>query len=838
QKRGFNIWDVTLKLHQRTKSPLIKWRLSYTVLCFYHHWRIPIRNSYDKILDLIKACVLNGDQIFTSYSVALYLRSKMNAGENLEEILANSDDHIAISKNLKGGFDFFECFYQMAKALNGQTYQDSWDDDSFNGTETQRRLEKEGNRTKLGFFHSAKCNYLYLNEDYIKALKESEVVLSYADNFLGDQQEVSLAFYRSLSIAACYESLSNDDKTKYLKAFKGHLKDLKLWAEGCPENYSQHYHLMRAEFFSLQDKFEDALKAYEKAIQLAAENRFTHIEAIAYERAAEFCSNTGLEKQSRFYIERAWFAYHNWGAHAKCKKLEKRFPQFLYDKTKQKGLTKTGESTTSTSSTSELDLASVLKASQSISSQVKYEDLLNNLMHITIENAGAERGCLVLERDNQLCIEAIGVSGSDIIEIYPSIPLSDMKIVPESILNYCWRTEESVVLDDARTDERFNSDPYFGENQTLSVMCLPITALGQSIGLLYLENSLIEGVFNKNRIKLLQMLSGQIGISIENANLYSNLEEKVKERTREIEKAYENLEVAHENLKSAQEQLVQQEKLASLGQLTAGIAHEIKNPLNFVNNFSELSVELVDEAREEVRRETANVKRKADEGEEQSFILEILDDIEANLRKINEHGTRADSIVKSMLQHSRGGSGSMEPTNLNSLIKEFVNLSFHGMKAKDDAINVDIELDLDDSIGEIDLIAEDFSRVILNLCNNAFDAMRDKLSALSSQQSEKSPFEGGMGDDSLNEYEPKLTIRTQRNDQNITIEIQDNGPGIPDELKEKVFQPFFTTKKGTAGTGLGLSITNDIVKAHGGRLEVDSTRGEGVVFTIHLQKPA
>lgn len=812
QKRGFNIWDITLKLHQRTKSPLIKWRLSYTVLCFYHHWRHPIRDTYDKMLDLIKACVLNGDQIFTSYSVALYLRARINAGENLNEILESSDDHIALTKNSKGGFDFFECFYQMAKALNGQTSQDSWDDDSFNGSETQKRLEKEGNRTKLGFFHSAKCNYLYLNENYREALKESEVVLKYVDNFVGDEQEFSYAFYTSLSISACYKSLNEGDKRKYLKVFKSHLKDMKMWAEGCPENFSQHYHLMKAELFSIQNKFEQALQSYEKAIQLAGENSFRHIEGIANERAATFCMDAGLENQSRFYVEAAWNAYQRWGAPTKCKKLEKMYPDFLRDKAVQENPGKSEESTTSTSSTSELDLASVLKASQSISSQVKYDDLLNNLMHITIENAGAERGCLVLDRGHQLCIEAIGISGSDIIEIYPSIPISEMKIMPESILNYCWRTEESVVLDNAQTEEQFGSDPYFRENEVLSVMCLPITAVGKSIGLLYLENSLIKGVFNKNRIELLQMLSGQIGISIENAELYSDMEMRVEQRTEELKKKNKQIEEQNdtlketlEKLKATQNQLIHSEKMASLGELTAGIAHEIKNPLNFVTNFSELSRELLEEMKEELEQ------GNPDEA------MQITEEILSSLTKINEHGKRADSIVKSMLQHSRKGSGKMAKNDLNAIIKEYVNLAFHGMRAGSEPINVDIDLDLDDSIGEIKLIAEDFSRVILNLCNNAFDAMREKLSGNHDQN-----------------YRPKLSIKTFQKNSNIFIEIQDNGLGIPDDIKDKILQPFFTTKKGTAGTGLGLSITNDIIKAHGGVLEIETQQNEFTRFTIQL----
>ncbi|NBB75802.1 MAG: histidine kinase, partial [Bacteroidetes bacterium] len=213
---------------------------------------------------------------------------------------------------------------------------------------------------------------------------------------------------------------------------------------------------------------------------------------------------------------------------------------------------------------------------------------------------------------------------------------------------------------------------------------------------------------------------------------------------------------------------------------------------------------------------------------------------EANLKTIHKHGTRADSIVKSMLQHSRGGDGKMEPTLLNPLVKEYVNLAFHGMRAGNDPINVDIDLQLDENVGELSLIAEDFSRVILNLTNNAFDAMREK-SEKAKVKGEKSPFEGGtkaiaeVGDVSSSGYNPKLTVRTHRNTEKITLEIEDNGPGIPDEIKNNILQPFFTTKKGTTGTGLGLSITNDIVKAHGGTMNIDSQPGQ-TIFTIKFNR--
>jgi len=292
-------------------------------------------------------------------------------------------------------------------------------------------------------------------------------------------------------------------------------------------------------------------------------------------------------------------------------------------------------------------------------------------------------------------------------------------------------------------------------------------------------------------------------------------------QAKEIEKAYNNLEVAHESLKAAQAQLVQQEKLASLGQLTAGIAHEIKNPLNFVNNFSGVSLEMIDEALEELQQ--------IGENEHAAETAAILVDIKSNLAKIHKHGSRADSIVKSMLEHSRGGSGKMEPTDLNGLVKEFTNLSFHGMRASKNQINVDIELDLDQSIGNVPLIAEDFSRVIVNLCNNAFDAMQGAGHKLERSDNPDPSGAKGAGD-----YKPKLTVRTRSENGSVFIEIEDNGPGISDEIKDKILQPFFTTKKGTQGTGLGLSITNDIVKAHGGQLDIKTEEGNGSTFVISL----
>jgi len=251
-------------------------------------------------------------------------------------------------------------------------------------------------------------------------------------------------------------------------------------------------------------------------------------------------------------------------------------------------------------------------------------------------------------------------------------------------------------------------------------------------------------------------------------------------------------------LQSTQTQLIQAEKMASLGELTAGIAHEIQNPLNFVNNFSEVSSELIDEMNEEL--EEGNLED----------VKEISADLKQNLEKINHHGNRAGDIVKGMLQHSRTGSGKNEPTDINALCDEYLRLAYHGLRAKDKSFNATMLTEFDESIEKVNIIPQDIGRVILNLITNAFYIVNEKS---------KESTEG---------YEPTVSVSTKKEDGKILLSVKDNGNGIPDDIKEKIFQPFFTTKPTGQGTGLGLSLSYDIVKAHGGDLSVETNHIEGL----------
>jgi len=332
----------------------------------------------------------------------------------------------------------------------------------------------------------------------------------------------------------------------------------------------------------------------------------------------------------------------------------------------------------------------------------------------------------------------------------------------------------------------------------------------------------------RNKIKVLALLSGLFIVLLIAFMLWRNNQHKQKayallhkqKQETDIQKA--KAEKTLEVLRATQSQLIQSEKMASLGELTAGIAHEIQNPLNFVNNFSEVNTELIDEMQQEMD------KGNLDEAKA------ISNDIKDNEQKINHHGKRADAIVKGMLQHSRSSSGIKEPTNINALADEYLRLAYHGLRAKDKSFNATMKTDFDETIGKINVIPQDIGRVILNLITNAFYAVDEKAKSIDPLTPKGGIEERGK------DYKPTVTISTTSfipplgGTRGVRVKVKDNGPGIPAHIVDKIFQPFFTTKPAGQGTGLGLSLAYDIVKAHGGELRVETKEGEGTEFIIEL----
>jgi len=342
------------------------------------------------------------------------------------------------------------------------------------------------------------------------------------------------------------------------------------------------------------------------------------------------------------------------------------------------------------------------------------------------------------------------------------------------------------------------SSGFFNANESYFKNAIGLTYIWL-VAILYSQNRQNKAA-EKERIRRMQEDELNRAIAIRKVEL----EALVTERTAELTKQKEELELTLEELRATQSQLIQSEKMASLGELTAGIAHEIQNPLNFVNNFSEINTELITEMEEEIDKGNLEEAKK------------IARDILENQQKINQHGKRADSIVKGMLQHSRSSSGVKELTDINKLADEFLRLAYHGLRAKDKSFNASLKTDFDSRLGKISIVSEEIGRVILNLLNNAFYSVSER---------KKLKMEG---------YEPFVTIVTRLVDDHVEIQVSDNGNGIPQKVMDKIFQPFFTTKPAGQGTGLGLSLSYDIIKAHGGELRVETKEGEGTEFTIVL----
>lgn len=825
---------LAMKLSDKFNNQAQKCKVSLIFGYWLNSWVNPIKDNDEIYLEGYKAGLNSGELLYAGYNLIYVLLNKFSRGVNLEKILEEANHFLLFSQNTKNRLciELILGFHLNIFNLSGKTQgKIDFRNDQISETQYLNSGEPQLNSASLCYYHIFKSQVLYLYGEFALALdcalKGQNLLASIRGQYLVSEHN----FYFSLILAALYPMASEAEQKQYWEKLEANQNQLKIWVGNCSANFLHKYLLVAAEMHRISGNDIKAIDSYEQAIESAKENDFIQDEALSNELMAKFWLNKGKEKIAKVYIKEAHYCYQLWGAKRKVEDLEEKYPQFIF------GLasTEAGQTNVSTHSSTTgtnmgvLDLMTVIKASQALAGEIALDKLLAKLMEIVIENAGAQKGFLVLDKEGNWVIEAEGAVDSDEVTILQSIPVNPVDIdyqiplLSSAIINYVARSRESVVLNDAVHQGQFTRDSYIVTTQPKSILCTPLLHQGKLSGILYLENNLTTEAFTTDHVEVLKILSAQAAISIENSRLYEQLEnysqtleQKVEARTQELQEKNHELGSALQKLKVTQAQIIAQEKLASLGALTAGIAHEIKNPLNFVNNFAELSIELTQELLEEIENQKDRLDSKNRE-----YIEEILSDLSQNAKKINEHGKRADNIVLRMLMHSRGQAGERQLTDINTLLAESLNLAYHGMRAKEPSFKITIQTDYDDNIEQLNVVSQDISRVFLNVINNACYAANEKRK------------EKGEG------FSPAVSVSTKDLDEQIEIRIRDNGKGISPQALTRIFNPFFTTKPPGQGTGLGLSISHDIiVQEHQGDLRVETEVGTYTEFIITLPKIA
>jgi signal transduction histidine kinase len=440
-----------------------------------------------------------------------------------------------------------------------------------------------------------------------------------------------------------------------------------------------------------------------------------------------------------------------------------------------------------------------LEQSQAIVEAINQETSFRRLLTKILEEAriipGIEKGTALVRMPEDDRFHVRASSGWDVAAM-AGIRLTEEEAHARYVEQAIEVTDDIFVARDAKS--RAGADQMAEFGQVASFLVLRIVIEEKVVAYLVFDNLTDEDAFAQRDVDLLERLREHIRSAFIKTRILEDLEER-----------RQSLETALENLRSTQDRLVQSEKMASLGQLTAGIAHEIRNPLNFVNNFSDMSAELA----EDMESELAAKRDELPDDLVRSF-EDMIESLKVNASKIHEHGERAERIVQNMLEHSKSGEGERHPTDLNQLLEEYVTLAHHGLRTRYENFEVHIDRDYDDQIGKVDLIPQEMGRVFMNLISNAFDALNEH---------------GANGSD------PTVSVSTSRVGDSVEIRISDNGPGIPPKVRERIFEPFFTTKPTGTGTGLGLSMSYDIVtKGHGGELDVISEPGKGATFIVRV----
>jgi signal transduction histidine kinase len=603
-----------------------------------------------------------------------------------------------------------------------------------------------------------------------------------------------------------YPDLPSAEQPTFLEKVVANQEKMQNWAKHAPMNYQHKFELVEAERYRVLGQPLDAMDYYDRAIAGATENEFIQEQALANELAARFYLKLGKEKVAQVYMTEAYYDYARWGAKAKVDDLEKRYPQLLADiLTPQKSSALTTSATVSTSTfrtktvmatsvstSSLLDLSTVIKASQTISDERDFVQLVRKMMLFVMENAGAERGVLILKKPGQFWLEAEAKLEEECQVSLPALPLDkagDELLVSTAVINTVLRNQTPFVINNATVEESLVNDPYVLEKQPKSVLGQPILYHGQLTGVLYLENNFMSNAFTSDRLTVLKLLSSQMAISLENAQIVANLDAKVAERTAQLkEKIEELIQTRHE--------LVQSEKMASLGRLVAGFAHELNTPIG-------VAVGTASSGQKKMKAILRLLDQEEVDEEELVSGLEKLDEMaELTLSNLDRAANLVSSFKRTAIDQS---SDEVRHFEVNRVILDVMTTLQNHFKHT----AIDFEVDCPSDLAVYSM-AGALEQILTNLMMNSLIH----------------GFSEGKDSGSIH-------IMARLDKEQLHLEYADTGKGITAENLEKIFEPFFTTHRAHGGSGLGLYICYNLVTRQlNGTITCDSTVGNGVRFVI------
>ena len=831
---AYEFGQLALKLSQRFNAPDMKSSVFMAVGVCTTHIKVHIKETLPILQEGYQSGLEGGNFEFPAYCAAnkchyLYLQGQELS--SLEREMETMNDALAHFKQ-DNALAWNQTFQQSIINLCAPSENPcNLEGKAYNEKISLSQLQEADHRSEIFYVYLNKLILSYLFEDYQQAQENALQAEQYLDAVEGILVTIAFNFYDSLAHLAIYPSVSDSQREHILSRVTDNQKKMKQWATHAPMNFQHKYDLIAAEQCRILGNNVEAIDLYDRAIAGAKENEYLQEEALANKLAAKFYLNWGFdaaqpngkEKVAAGYMQEAYYCYARWGAKAKTDDLEKRYPNLLQPILKQAAQTlnpletlstltqsylSIHHSTTSHSSSSSinstLDFAAVLKASQALSGIIELDELLRQLTQIILQNSGGDRCALILPNtDGEWSVRAIATLEET--ELY-SQPLENNPNVPIKLIQYVKNTQEVVVVDDLKTDLPVIGE-YLLQQQPQSVLCLPILNQGHLIGILYLKNQSISGAFTTERILVLNFLCTQAAISLENARLYQKSQDYAQK------------------LEQSQLQIVQSEKMASLGNLMAGVAHEINNPLGFLNgslaNIQENLQDIIEHL-ELYQKHYPDVAEPIQENAEEIDLEFLCKDTPKLLHSMEEATKRIKNISTSLRTFSRADTEHQVSANLHKGLDSTLLILKYRLKANQNRPAIQVIKNYGE-FPEVECFPGQLNQVFMNLIANAIDVFDEVAQDLSYSELEAQP--------------QKITIKTTQLIEENTVEIMigDNGKGMPPEVKERIFDHLFTTKGVGKGTGLGLAIARQIVvEKHGGSLEVHSLLGQGTQFYIRL----